>query len=178
MLRTVATPTIRRAFSWVEQGLRQPALTCGLLIVGIWVWHWPALYDLALTDDLIHDWCEHLLFIAVSLLFWSQIIPSPPLRPRLGLVGQMLCVGFAIMQNVALATLLGFAPGPLYAPYAHLAATTPNFTALQDQQLGAGIMWTFGDVPLGIALSILFHRWLATQSSEGQVAVQVPRPTD
>jgi len=161
-----------RAFSWLGHWLRQPAISCVLLIAGIWVWHWPALYDLALTNEAIHDWCEHLTFLAVSVLFWTQVIPSPPLRPRAGYIGQMVCVGIAIAQNVVLAALLGFAQAPLYAPYVHLATASGGFSALQDQQLGAGIMWTFGDLPFGIALASLVHRWLVSQSDDqGEVNI-------
>jgi putative membrane protein len=177
-LSAAATPTIRRLFSWAEHWLRQPAVACVLLIGGIWVWHWPTLYDLALTDELIHDWCEHLIFLAVSVLFWTLIIPSPGLRPRVGYVGKMACIGFAIMQNVVLAALIGFALAPLYAPYVHLATPPVALSALQDQQIGAGIMWTFGDLPFGVTLSILVHRWLAAQAGEGEMAIQVSRPTD
>jgi putative membrane protein len=149
---------------WIGHGLRYPAVSCVLLIAGMWVWHWPALYDLALRNETIHDWCEHLTFLVVSVVFWTQVIPSPPLRPRVGYVGQLLYLGVAIFQNVVLAVLLAFAQVPLYAPYAHLAAVSGGFTALQDQQLGAGIMWTFGDVPFVIAIFILVQRWLASQS--------------
>ena len=76
------------------------------------------------------------------------------------------------MQNVILAALLGFAQAPLYAPYAHLVTGSGGFSALQDQQLGAGIMWTFGDLPFGIALATLVHRWLVSQSDEqGEVNI-------
>ena len=159
-------------FNRLGHWLRQPAISCVLLIIGTWAWHWPALYDLALTNAAIHDWCEHLTFLAVSALFWTQVIPSPPLHPRLGYLGRMVCVGIAIAQNVVLAVLLGFAQVPLYAPYAHLALGPGGLSALQDQQLGAGIMWTFGDVPFGIALSILVHRWLASQSDDTKIAIQ------
>jgi cytochrome c oxidase assembly factor CtaG len=152
--------------------LRQPAVSCALLIAGTWVWHWPALYDLALTNEVIHDWCEHLTFLAVSVLFWTQVIPSPPLRPRLGYFGSIGCLGAAIAQNVVLAVLLGFSPAPLYAPYAHLAAIQGGLPALQDQQLGAGIMWTFGDVPFVIAIFVLVQRWLATQSDDTSIAIK------
>lgn len=172
LLKAAAKLKAGRAFYRVGHWLRQPAISCGLLIIGTWVWHWPALYDLALTNDAIHDWCEHLTFLAVSVLFWTQVIPSPPLRPRLGYIGQMVCVGVALAQNVVLAVLLGFAPAPLYAPYAHLATATGGFSALQDQQLGAGIMWTFGDVPFGTAISVLFQRWFAAQSDDASIAIQ------
>jgi cytochrome c oxidase assembly factor CtaG len=152
--------------------LRQPAVSCGLLIIGMWAWHWPALYDLALTNAAIHDWCEHLTFLAVSVLFWTQVIPSPPLRPRLGYLGRMVCVGIAIAQNVVLAVLLGFAPTPLYVPYAHLVSAPGGFSALQDQQFGAGIMWTVGDFPFVDALCILVLRWLASQSDDTEITIQ------
>ena len=174
----LAKPKARHALERVVYWLRQPALSCGLFIAGIWVWHWPALYDLALTNDLIHDWCEHLTFLAVSVLFWSLLIPSPPLRPRLGYLGQIVIVGIAILQNVALAAVLGFAPAPLYAPYAHLATVSGSFSAIQDQQLGAGIMWTFGDVPFGVALSVFVHRWFGTQMGDAPVAISSPRATE
>ena len=167
---------VGRAVYQLGHWLRQPAVSCVLLIAGIWVWHWPALYDLALTNEAIHDWCEHLIFLAVSVLFWTQLIPSPPLRPRLGYVGQVACIGVAIVQNVVLAVLLGFAQVPLYAPYVHLAVS--GFSALQDQQLGAGIMWTFGDLPFGIALSVLLHRWLVSQSDDGRIAIEAPRVSE
>jgi cytochrome c oxidase assembly factor CtaG len=160
-----------RAFYQVGRWLRQPAISCALLIIGTWAWHWPSLYDLALTNGAIHDWCEHATFVAVSFIFWTQVIPSPPLRLHLGYLGRMGCVGIAIVQNVVLAVLLGFAPLPLYAPYAHLVHGPGGLTALQDQQLGAGIMWTFGDLPFGIAFSILVHRWLASQSDDTTIAM-------
>jgi len=161
-----------RALYQVGQGLRQPAISCALLIIGTWVWHWPSLYDLALTNAAIHDWCEHATFLAVSFLFWTQVIPSPPLRPRLGYLGRLGCVGIATVQNIALAVLIGFASAPLYAPYAHLLQGSGGFSALQDQQLGAGIMWTFGDLPFGIAFATLVNRWLVSQSDDqGEVSI-------
>lgn len=156
----------------VGHWLRQPAISCVFLIIGIWIWHWPPLYDFALTHDAIHDWGEHVTFQVVSILFWTQVIPSAPLSPRLGYLGRIGCLGVAIAQNFALAVLIGFAQVPLYAPYAHLAMMSGGFSALQDQQLGAGIMWTFGDLPFGIAFSILIQRWLASFSDDTSVSIE------
>ena len=166
LVRSSAILNIGSPFHRLGHWLRQPAVSCMLLIIGTWVWHWPALYDLALTNAAIHDWCEHMTFLAVSVLFWTQVIPSPPLRPRLGYLGRAGCVGIAILQNVILAVLIAFAQVPLYAPYAHLALAPGGLLALQDQQLGAGIMWVFGDLPLVIALVVLLNRWLVSQSDD------------
>lgn len=157
---------VRRGLYQMMGWLRQPIISCTLLLIGIWGWHWPPPYNLALTNTVIHDWLEHTTFLAVSVLFWTQLIPSPPLHPRRGYLGRLGCVGFAMAQNVVLAALIGFSQVPLYAPYAHVAAGLSGFSAIQDQQLSAGIMWTFGDLPFGIAFATLVHRWLVSQSDD------------
>jgi putative membrane protein len=172
LVRASAILKAGSAISRLGHWLRQPVVSCVLLIIGTWAWHWPALYDLALTNAAIHDWCEHMTFLVVSVLFWTQVIPSPPLHPRFGYLGRAGCVGIAIIQNVVLAVLLGFAQVPLYAPYAHLIQGLGGLSALQDQQLGAGIMWVFGDLPLVIALVVLLNRWLVSQSDDqGEVNI-------
>lgn len=164
---------IGRVFFHAGDWLRQPVFACALLIVGTWAWHWPPLYDLALTNSFAHVWGQHLTFLLASLPFWGIVISSPPLRPRLGYLGRLGCVGIGTIQNVVLAVVIGFAQQPLYAPYVHLVGLPGVFSALQDQQIGASIMWTFGDVPFGIALSILVQRWLAEQMDEPAVALEV-----
>lgn len=165
-IKTFVKLKVRRGLYQIMGWLRQPIISCVLLLIGIWGWHWPPLYDLALTNIAIHDWLEHSTFLAVSALFWTQLIPSPPLRPRPGYFGRFGCVGFAMAQNVILAVLIGFSQAPLYAPYAHLVQGLGGLSTVQDQQLGAGIMWTFGDLPFGIAFAALIHRWLVSQSDD------------
>lgn len=163
LFKTYVKLEVRKTFYRAGHWLKQPVLVCALFVVGIWVWHWPPLYDLALTNTSIHDWLEHSTFLAVSVLFWALIIPSPPIHIRMGHLGRMGCIAIAIIQNVILAAVLGFASHSLYAPYAHLGTGIDGLTALQDQSLGAGIMWTVGDLPFGITFSILLHQWLTIQ---------------
>lgn len=107
LVKISARPGAGRAFYRFGYWLvRQPALACALFVTGIGIWHWPPLYDLALTNSAIHDWCEHSTFLAVSLLFWAQVIPSQPLSPTLGFPGRIGCVGIAIAQNLVLAVLI------------------------------------------------------------------------
>jgi Cytochrome c oxidase caa3 assembly factor (Caa3_CtaG) len=70
-----------------------------------------------------------------------------------------------MLINVGLSIVLAFAQHPLYGPYAELAHRPGGISALADQQIGAGIMWAFGDLPLAIALALLVHGWLATQEA-------------
>lgn len=174
LIKTCVKLKVRLGLYKMAGWLRQPAISCALLLIGIWGWHWPPLYDLALTNAAIHDWLEHSTFLAVSVLFWAQLISSPPLHPRLGYLGCLGCVGFAMAQNVVLAALIGFSQVPLYAPYAHLFTGLGGLSPIMDQQLGAGIMWTFGDLPFGIAFATIVHQWLSSQSGDqGEVSIGV-----
>ena len=62
-----------------------------------------------------------------------------------------------------LAVVLALAPHPLYAAYAQQASRPGGISALADQQIAAGIMWSAGDVPFGIAIAWLVHGWLSEQ---------------
>lgn len=178
LFKALASMKVGRAFYWLGRALRRPVISIGLLFIGTWLWHWPALYDLALTNETVHDWLEHSTFLAVSIIYWTQVIPSPPFYPIQGYLKRIAFLGAAIAQNVALAALIGFAPAPLYAPYAHQLPVLGQLTPLQDQQFGAGIMWTFGDVPFGVAISIFVQRWLASQSDDTEIAVKSQRSAE
>ncbi len=45
-------------------------------------WHVPALFDATLRSGALHA-LEHTLFFTTAVMFWKQVIPSPPLRARL-----------------------------------------------------------------------------------------------
>jgi cytochrome c oxidase assembly factor CtaG len=77
----------------------------------------------------------------------------------------------AIIQNVILSVILAFAGKPLYAPYAALAHRPGGLSALADQQLGASIMWSVGDLPfvialVGLVMSVLYAQ-MDTDAREG-----------
>jgi cytochrome c oxidase assembly factor CtaG len=128
---------------------------CGNLVF----WHLPVMYDLTLTNTSVHA-LEHITFLTFGIVFWSQVIPSPPLRPRLSYLGRVGYVAGAIVPNVGVSMLLAFSRAPLYAPYAELAHRPGGISALADQQIAAGIMWSVGDLPFGIAIALLVHLWL------------------
>ncbi|MGH2877170.1 MAG: cytochrome c oxidase assembly protein, partial [Solirubrobacteraceae bacterium] len=119
----------------------------------------PYLYDLTLRNQDVHD-LEHLSFLVFGVLFWAQVVDSPPLRCRLAHLQRAAFVLSAMVVGWLLAIVLAFAGAPLYAPYAALATRPGGLSALGDQQLGAGVMWGPGTVPFAIALFALLYRWL------------------
>jgi cytochrome c oxidase assembly factor CtaG len=91
------------------------------------------------------------------VLFWAQVVESPPLRVRLDEPRRVAYVLLGATACWLLALVLAFAPSPLYAAY----SSHPGLSALGDQQLAAGIMLGPGSVPYGVFIFIALYRWLS-----------------
>jgi len=105
--------------------------------LSFWVWHVPALYDLATESDLWHH-VEHACFLVSALLFWRPVILAWPARmawPRWTMVPYL---GLAMFQSLPLATILTFSDRVIYAGH----------SSVDDQALAGLIMWVPGSLPL------------------------------
>jgi putative membrane protein len=139
--------------------------------VGAWIafigvliaWHVPALYDLTLTNEAVHD-LEHATFLVAGVLFWLQVIDSRPVRTHLGYGARAVFLTGALLVSWVLALVLAFASSPLYDAYARLAHRPGGLSALADQQLAAGMMWVPGSIPFTIAIVWALYRWLEPTS--------------
>jgi cytochrome c oxidase assembly factor CtaG len=147
--------TTRKAARWIAH----PIVAFGLLQLDIWVWHAPPLYDLTLSNDMIHI-VEHLTFIAFGVLYWLPVMSPTPAIPRMSKGFAILYLFVGCQPMVALGALLTFAAQPLYQPYVD-APRVWGLSPLGDQQLGGLIMWLPSNIPYLIALSIIFFQWVA-----------------
>jgi putative membrane protein len=123
------------------------------------VWHVPALYDATLSSGAVHD-LEHALFFLAGILFWLQIVDSPPVRARLDHGLRAVYLTGALLVSWVLAIVLALASSPLYPAYAHLGHRTAGLSALADQQIAGGVMWVPGSVPFTIAFIWALYHWL------------------
>lgn len=130
--------------------------------VNLVFWHLPGAYDLTLRNLDVHV-LEHSSFLLFGILFWAEVLGATRASAALPYSWRVAYVGSAMLVNIGLSVYLAFAQHPLYSPYAMLAHRPGGISALADQQIGAGIMWTAGDMPLAIAIAVLVHRWLAEQ---------------
>jgi putative membrane protein len=107
-------------------------------------WHIPAAYDFALEHENWHV-VEHICFLATSILFWWCVIrpwPAARQRTRWGIIIFLLS---ADIVNTILSAFLAFCGHPVYTYYLH----RPNpfgISPIEDQILGAVIMWVFGSL--------------------------------
>ena len=103
--------------------------------------HIPAVYGLALSNELLHE-TEHALCLLSVLLVWAPVIGADPLPNRPGARGQVLCMTACMLPMALIAIWLARAGSPLYRHY--VAQLGPQ--ALNDQRLAATIMWA-GTLP-------------------------------
>lgn len=136
------------------------ALFCGVVLA----WHVPVLFDATLRSETLHA-LEHTLFFATALMFWKQVIDSPPLHASLGELQRVVYLIGAMVVMWILAVVLALAPHPLYEIYALQTTRPGGISALADQQIAAGIMWVPGSITFVIVLFVYFHRWLARAST-------------
>ena len=167
VLRTVAL--LARDGPPVLPWLASPLVALALFCVALAAWHLPPLYDATLRSAAIHE-LEHAIFLATGLLFWSQLIDSPPFRSRLDYRARAVYAGLAMLTGWVLAVVLALASAPLYSGYAALDSRPGGISALSDQQLAAGVMWVPGSLSLTAALVVFVYRWLG-QSPAGRKRV-------
>jgi cytochrome c oxidase assembly factor CtaG len=146
---------VRRA----SRALGSPVASFVLFSIVLLGWHLPVMFDATLRSSALHA-LEHTLFFTTALMFWKQVIESPPLRAPLGSAQRVGYVVGAMIVSWALAVVLALAPHPLYSFYAHEASRPGGISALADQQIAAGIMWVPGSITFVIVIFVYVHRWL------------------
>ena len=140
----------KRAWRGFFHRLTHPVVCWLVFVIVTWVWHAPALYELALRETFWHG-AEHISFLAASLLFWWPVVqpwPSRPHWPRLAMVPYLL---LADVQASILSAIFSFSSAPLYEVYAD-APRISAMSALEDQALAGSLMWVPGTVVMLTAL--------------------------
>jgi putative membrane protein len=148
--------------------LAHPAFAVVAYIGIMWIWHIPAVYDLANENAFVHV-LEHLLFSAVGFLYWWHVLS--PIRPRARLAG-LGGAAYMLSTKVGVGLLgvaLTFAPTALYGFYEE----QPRYwglSARDDQALAGAIMALEQGVVMGVALAFLFARMLGESEREDRRA--------
>ena len=107
-------------------------------------WHIPAAYDFALEHENWHA-VEHLCFLTSSTLFWWCIQRPWPASRQPRTWGILLYLVSADIVNTVLSALLAFCGRPVYRYYLD-HANAFQVSPLDDQVLGAVIMWVIGSL--------------------------------
>lgn len=131
-----------------------------LSAAALWVWHHPVAYEAALRHPWLHD-LEHLSFFLTAGLFWWPVVnPAPRLRRLSGGTMYGIRIGYLILataQNTLLGGVLGLAERAFYPSYAAAPRLLADWSPVDDQAFGGGVMWSGSHMFL-IAILVLLHR--------------------
>lgn len=132
-------------------------------------WHFPQFYDLALRNSTIHI-LEHQMMLGTAILLWCPSLhPLPELRAAYP-IQILYYFGHSVVPTI-LGAIITFAGTVLYPTY-ELAPRIWGISALEDQKIGALIMWIPGGTIFLLALSIAFFKWLNSEGNDEELAVQ------
>lgn len=153
----------------------QPLPALAIFTAVTWLWHIPALYDLAMRSPGWH-YVQHVCLLGAGLVFWHPVIRPYPSRPAWSMWWLPPYLILADVQNTILSALLTFSGRVLYAHYESVPRLGYS-TALDDQAAAGVLMWVPGSVafllPLfWIGLRLLFPPSSArapVQSTDGRV---------
>jgi cytochrome c oxidase assembly factor CtaG len=143
MMRALKHPGIAA----VERQMRRPlvAWTAGILV--LWLWHVPALFDVAAANHTAGH-LHHLTVLIAGLLFWWPIL-APVQQSRIGAFPSVVYLVTACLASTVLGMTLTFAPEAIYTAYRQPIDTHGILTGLRaegltprtDQQIAGLIMW-------------------------------------
>jgi putative membrane protein len=134
-------------------------------------WQIPGPFDLSETSGTVHSLMNASMLL-VGVLFWLQIVASPPLHVRMSPAGQAiaLVVTNFVMFILAMSMSL-FTHHSWYSVYDHVPGV--GIPPFGDQQIGAGLLWVCGDFWAVPAFVFAVRRLIARE--EGVVVAAIER---
>ena len=134
------------------------------------VWHLPPMYELAMARHPVHI-VQHLCFLVSATVMWWPILSPMPELPRLPYPAQMLYLFLLTIPMSIVAVCIAYSGRVLYPAYA-AAPRIWGITPLQDQLLGALLMWIPGGFFFLAIISVVFFKW-QQQDEDSVAAAQV-----
>jgi cytochrome c oxidase assembly factor CtaG/ferredoxin len=138
-------PLLRsRYLRCVCESLTHPAAALPLFAATAWIWHIPAIYEMALRSNSWH-YLQHICFLGTGLIFWYPVVRPYPSRPRWSAWLLIPSLLLADVQNTALSALLTFANRVVYPFYLEVPRLG-GVSALEDQAAAGVLMWVPGSL--------------------------------
>ena len=153
-------PALRNRFvARAARFLTRAPIAFVIFNVVIAAWHLPPLYNAAMASHDIHI-VQHLMFMPAAVLMWWPLMSPLPELPRLAYPGQMLYSWLMTIPMSITAVYIAMADSVLYPAYASAPRILP-LSPLEDQLLGALIMWIPGGIVFYVIMTVIFFKWNA-----------------
>ena len=143
--------------SRVFRALTHPLFTWVLFALVMWTTHFSPIYQLATENELVHL-AEHSAYVVAAMLFWAPVIGLDPSRHKLAWPVRLAYLLLALPLQSFLGLALYSSESPLYEAY----------PSLDDQRLGALIMWIGGDLVFVLAVALAIGGWMRADRKEAE----------
>jgi putative membrane protein len=172
LVRQVIGPVSRSAaFKWLADIATHPVICWSSATIALVAWHTPAIFEAALRRDWLHE-SEHVSFLAAGLLFWWPVVqpwPSTSRWPRWAIPLYLFC---ATLPCDILSAFLVFCGRVVYPSY-FSSPSIFGFSALQDQECAASLMWVAVTLILLIPAAMVTIENLSPTKSQFPPAVSI-----
>jgi putative membrane protein len=163
--RDVVGPILRWNFAKsLGRAITNPAICWLAAALALIAWHIPAIFELALRYNWLHE-LEHATFLLAGLLFWWPVVqpwPSIAVWPRWSIP---LYLFAATLPCDVLSAFLAFSDRVVYRSYLS-APRLFNLVPLEDQQYAAAVMWVSVTLIYLVPLVIVTLQILSPQKSQ------------
>ena len=164
LTRSLLQPVLAIRFFDRLRALTLPMVALPLWIANLFVWHVPALYEGAVTNEALHA-LQHACFIGFGIAMWMPVAGPLPVPSWFGGGAQLAYTGVARLAGAGLGNVLMWSGAALYPVYAAGQAYW-GISPLADQGTAGVIMTVEGGlVTLGV-LSWVLLRWAARDSEK------------
>lgn len=141
----------------------KPIVAGVMFNVVLTLWHFPAFYELALRDPLVHL-IEHATFIAVSIAMYWVLMGSDTTHKARHYGVKILYVLAVSLGQLPLFGVLTFAEEVLYPTYAAAPRYIADLSPIADQMLGGVIMKLVAAIFMFTGLVVFFYQWYLSET--------------
>jgi cytochrome c oxidase assembly factor CtaG len=146
--------------------ITHPAIVWVLFGGTLVVLYFSGLYELSLRNDAVHA-LVHVHFVVIGFLFMGYVVGIDAFASGFGYGARLLYVLVLLPFHAFIGVaLLGSDRVLASGWYSHVVRPWGP-SALDDQRLGAGILWAAGEVVGVVALGIVLYQWMRHEEREG-----------
>ncbi len=160
----VRSPIVLAAVRFLTRPMVAFAISASVLAL----WHVPALYDLALRNEVAHI-LEHLTFIFSSVIMWWPVLSPLPEVPRASYPVQMVYLFSLTIPMGFIGAAITFSQQVLY-PWYDTVPRLWGLSVISDQQIGGLILKIPGALTFMGVMAVVFFKWYSQdQNMEGDI---------
>ena len=128
--------------------------------------YFTGLYELSLRNDAVHA-LVHAHFVVVGFLFIGYVVGIDPFAQGFGYGARLLYVIVLLPFHAFIGVALLGSDTVIASGWYSQVVRSWGPSSLDDQRLGAGILWGAGELFGVVALAIVLYQWMRHEEREG-----------